>query len=399
VHTVSDETRAEHAEEMRENVRDDLTEGAPEPPRDIGLDAEVRAGELSTAALPLGEPGRPLNRRSPFVIGMTGAAGVAVTVLAAELIIVARDVLVLIGLSLFLAIGLEPAVAWLTRRRVPRWAAVTIVVVGLLGAFGGFLGAAIPQLVTQASLFVTQVPTYLQDFQADNGWFRDLDARFHIADSLTALAGGGALELFNGILGAGAIVFDVLSSTLIVIVLFVYFLGDFPRIRRGLHRAVPNSRRPRFILISDEVFAKVGAYVLGIMVCAVIAGTSSLLWMVAFGVPFPLLLAIMVMLLDVIPVIGTSVAGIVCSLVAFTVSPTAGIATAIFFLVYRVVEDYVLVPRIVGRAVEVPALLTIVALLLGGVLLGVIGAVVAVPVGAAILLVAKEVLVPRLDAT
>jgi predicted PurR-regulated permease PerM len=276
---------------------------------------------------------------------------------------------------------------------------VTIVVLSLLGAFGGFLGVAIPQLVTQATLFVTQLPTYLQDFQNGNEWFRDLDARFRIVEGLTALASGGALELFNGILGAGAIVFDVLSSTLIVIVLFVYFLGDFPRIRRGLHRAVPNSRRPRFILISDEVFAKVGAYVLGIMVCAVIAGGSSLLWMATLGVPFSLLLAIMVMLLDVIPVIGTSVAGIVCSLVAFTVSPGTGIATAVFFLVYRVVEDYVLLPRIVGRVVEVPALLTIVALLLGGVLLGVIGAIVAVPVAAAILLVAKEVVVPRLDAT
>jgi predicted PurR-regulated permease PerM len=399
VHTVSDAERAERAAELRDNVRDDLDDAEPPAPRDVVEAAEARAAEISTPALPLGEPGRPLNRRSPFVIGMAGAAGVAVTALAAELIIIARDVLVLIGLALFLAIGLEPAVAWLTRRSFPRWAAVTIVVLGLLGAFGGFLGAAIPQLVTQATLFVTQVPSYLQSFQADNAWFRDLDARFHIAESLTALAGGGALELFNGILGAGAIVFDVLSSTLIVIVLFVYFLGDFPRIRRGLHRAVPNTRRPRFILISDEVFAKVGAYVLGIMVCAVIAGTSSLLWTVALGVPFPLLLAIMVMLLDVIPVIGTSVAGIICTLVAFTVSPGTGIATAIFFLVYRVVEDYVLVPRIVGRAVEVPALLTIVALLLGGVLLGVIGAVVAVPVGAAILLVAKEVVVPRLDAT
>lgn len=392
--------REERAEELRENVRDDLDDGQDQrAPRSIVEDAEARADAIRTDAMPLGELGRPLNRRSPFVIGMAGAAGVAVTVLAAELVIVARDVLVLIGLALFLAIGLEPAVAWLSRRRFPRWAAVATVVLGLLGAFGGFLAVAIPQLVTQASLFVTQVPGYLQDFQADNAWFRDLDARFRIVDGLTQLVSGGALELFSGILGAGAIVFNVLSSTLIVIVLFVYFLGDFPRIRRGLHRAVPNSRRPRFILISDEIFAKVGAYVLGIMVCAVIAGTSSLLWMATLGVPFSLLLAIMVTLLDVIPVIGTSVAGIVCTLVAFTVSPGTGIATAVFFVIYRLVEDYVLVPRIVGRAVEVPALLTIVALLLGGVLLGVIGAVVAVPVAAAILLVVREVVVPRLDVT
>ncbi|MEJ3659285.1 AI-2E family transporter [Actinomycetes bacterium KLBMP 9759] len=362
-------------------------------------DAEERAAALRSESAPLGTPGRPLNRRSPFVIGMAGAAGVAVTALVVELIIVARDVLVLIGLALFIAIGLEPAVEWLVRRRLPRWAAVSIVVLALLGAFGGFLAVAIPQLVTQATTFVTQVPAYLQDLQASNSVYTDLDARFRITESLTQLAGGGALELFNGILGAGAIVLDVLSSMLIVIVLFAYFLGDFPRIRRGLHRAVPNSRRPRFILISDEVFAKVGAYVLGIMVCALIAGASSLVWMLAWGIPYSLLLAIMVTLLDVVPVVGTTLAGVVVTLVALAESTAAGLATAVFFVVYRIIEDYVLVPRIVGRAVKVPALLTIVALLLGGVLLGIIGAIVAVPVAAAILLVVKEVVVPRLDST
>ncbi|WP_232666410.1 AI-2E family transporter [Pseudonocardia sp. TRM90224] len=362
-------------------------------------DAEERAAALRSDSAPLGTPGRPLNRRSPFVIGMAGAAGVAVTALMVELIIVARDVLVLIGLALFIAIGLEPAVEWLVRRRLPRWAAVSVVVLALLGAFGGFLAVAIPQLVTQATTFVTQVPAYLQDLQASNTVYTDLDARFHITESLTQLAGGGALEVFNGLLGAGAIVLDVLSSMLIVIVLFAYFLGDFPRIRRGLHRAVPNSRRPRFILISDEVFAKVGAYVLGIMVCALIAGASSLVWMLAWGIPYSLLLAIMVTLLDVVPVVGTSLAGIVVTFVALAESTAAGLATAVFFVVYRIIEDYVLVPRIVGRAVKVPALLTIVALLLGGVLLGIIGAIVAVPVAAAILLVVKEVVVPRLDST
>ena len=119
--------------------------------------------------------------------------------------------------------------------------------------------------------------------------------------------------------------------------------------------------------------------------------------MLVLGVPFPLLLAIMVMLLDVIPVIGTTAAGLVVTLVALTVSLPVGLATLGFFVVYRVVEDYVLVPRIIGRAVEVPALLTVVTLLLGGVLLGVIGAIVAIPVAAAVLLVVREVIVPRLD--
>jgi hypothetical protein len=100
----------------------------------------------------LGRPGRPVNKRSPFFIGMTAAAGVAVTYGLVELVIRARSVLVLIGLALFIAIGLDPVVAWLTRRRVPRWAAVMIILLAGVGIAAGFVMAAVPPLVTQAKL-------------------------------------------------------------------------------------------------------------------------------------------------------------------------------------------------------------------------------------------------------
>jgi predicted PurR-regulated permease PerM len=361
-------------------------------------EAEAEAAAISTEAAPLGRPGRPMDHRSPFFIGMAAAAGVAVTVLAVELVIVARATLVLMGLALFIAVGLEPAVSWLVRRRAPRWLAVVAVFLVLFGAVGGFLAVAIPQLVAQATAFATQVPVYLQELQDRNTTLGALNQRFGITDGVTrALDEAGGAGLLNGVLGAGAVVLDVVSSTVIVLVLTIYFLADLPRLRRGIYRMVPSSRRPRVILIGDQVFAKVGAYVLGIMVLCVIAGASSLTWMLVLGIPFPLLLAFMVLLLDVIPVVGTTAAGVVVTLVALTVSLPVGLATAGFFVVYRVVEDYVLVPRIIGRAVHVPALLTVVALLLGGVLLGVIGAIVAIPIAAAVLLVVREVLLPRLD--
>jgi predicted PurR-regulated permease PerM len=361
-------------------------------------EAEAVAAAISTEEAPLGQPGRPLNRRSPFFIGMAATAGVAVTVLAVELVIVARETLVLIGLALFIAVGLEPAVSRLSRRWLPRWLAVLAVFVVLFGAVAGFLTAAIPQLVAQATAFAVQVPAYLDELQDKNTTLGALNQQFNITNSVRdTLGGAGGTGLVTGVLGAGAVVLGVLSSTVIVLVLTVYFLADLPRLRRGMYRMVPNSRRPRVILIGDQVFAKVGAYVLGIIVLCVIAGTAALIWMLVLGVPYPLLLAILVLLLDVIPVVGTSVAGVVVTLVALTVSLPVGLATAAFFVVYRVVEDYVLVPRIIGRAVKVPALLTVVALLLGAVLLGVIGAVVAIPVAAAVLLVVREVLVPRLD--
>jgi predicted PurR-regulated permease PerM len=116
-------------------------------------------------------------------------------------------------------------------------------------------------------------------------------------------------------------------------------------------------------------------------------------------VPYPLLLAILVAVLDLIPVLGSTIAGVVVCLVALTVSVPVALATGGFFLVYRLAEDYLLVPKIIGRVLKVPGLVTVVAVLLGGVLLGVIGALVAIPVAAAVLLIVREVLVPRLDHT
>jgi predicted PurR-regulated permease PerM len=150
----------------------------------------------------------------------------------------------------------------------------------------------------------------------------------------------------------------VLSDSLIVIVVTVYFVVDMPRIRTAL---------------------------------------STFVWLTVFGVPYPLLLASLVAVLDLVPVVGSSIAGVVVAAVALTVSPVVCIATIVFFIVFRFVEDYLLVPRIIGRAMKVPALITVVAVLIGGALLGIVGALVAIPIAAALQLLTQEVLYPRLD--
>lgn len=358
-------------------------------------DAEAAAAELSTTAEPLGAKGKPLDRRSPFLIGMAGAAGVAVVYALVQIIAGLQDVLVLVGLALFLAIGLEPAVAWLTRRRFPRWLAVTTVfVVGLL-ALGGFLTAAIPVIVEQATQFIAKAPEYLHDAQNHNTVLGQLNDRFHLQQQLQSLLSGPGIG--GGLLSAGQAVFSALTNVLILVVLTVYFLVDLPRIRAGGYRLIPHSRRPRAILIGDEIFTKVGGYVLGNLAISVIAGVLTLIWLLIFGVPYAALLAITVAILDLIPVVGSVVAGVLVSLVALTVSLPVCLGTVGFFVGYRFVEDYLLVPRIIGGAVKVPALVTVVAVILGGALLGVVGALVAIPVAAALLLLVREVLYPRLD--
>ena len=360
-------------------------------------EAEILAAKMSSDEQPLGSPGRRFNRRSPFYIGLTASAGVAVTYGAVRILGSLSSVLVLIGVAFFLALGLEPAVSWFVNRKLPRWAATTLVFVIFLAMMGAFFAAAIPPLVQQASELIKHAPDYVQQAQDHSSAIGRLNDRLHLQQRITDTINGSGGSVVNEVVSAGSAVFGAVADSLIVIVLTVYFLVDMPRIRTNLYRLVPHTRRPRAILIGDEVFAKVGAYVLGNVLISVIAGAATFLWLMAFDVPYPLLLGIFVALLDLVPVVGSTIAGVVVAAVALTVSLPICIATTVFFVVFRLLEDYLLVPRIIGSAVKVPALITVVAVLIGGALLGIVGALVAIPIAAALLLLTQEVLYPRLD--
>jgi predicted PurR-regulated permease PerM len=360
-------------------------------------EAEAAAAELRTPERPLGERGKPFDRRSPFLVGMAAAAGVAVTYGLAQLLVNIRGILLLIGLALFLAVGLEPAVAWLVARRFPRWVAVTAVFVVALAAIGGFLAVTIPVLVDQATQLIQRAPGYLEQANDHSAFLGQLTDRVQLQQRLEQALNGRESILVGGLLGASQAVFSALTSFVILVVLTVYFLADLPRIRAVGYRMVPASRRPRAILLGDEIVAKVGAYVLGNLLISVIAGVLAYTWLLIFGVPYALLLSIMVAIFDLIPVVGTVSAGTIASLVALTVSVPACVATVGFFVSYRLVENYLLIPKIIGGVLKVPALVTVVAVIVGGALLGVAGAVIAIPVAAAVQLLVREMLFPRLD--
>src|SRR6185369_8681005 len=170
---------------------------------DIVAAAEAEAEELRDDNQVLGTPGPPVNRRSPFMIGLLGAAGVAVTYGLVQLTVVAASILGLIGLALFLAVGLEPAVAWLARRRVPRGAAVLLVSLAIIAVVVAFLGTAMPLLTAQVEAFVTNLPTYVTQMTEHSASVRRLDERFQIQRTVAELVKTGNPSLTAGLLTAG----------------------------------------------------------------------------------------------------------------------------------------------------------------------------------------------------
>jgi predicted PurR-regulated permease PerM len=359
--------------------------------------AEQLAGQLRSEEFPLGPPGPRFNWRSPFFVGLTAAAGVAVTYGVIRAIALVSGMLLLIGVALFVSVGLEPAVSWLVTRGLRRWAAVSSVLVLTFVVIVGPLAAAIPVLAQQAGQFIDQAPRYIQRVQDHSSWIGQLNDRFHLQQRITDTVNGAGGSALGHVAKAATTVFGGLADTFIVTVLTVYFLVELPRIRAALYRLVPTSRRPRTILIGDEIYAKVGAFVIGNVAISVIAGVATFIWLVVFDVPYPVLLAVLVALLDLIP-FGSTVAGLVVAAVALTVSVPVSVATVAFYLAFRIAEDYLLVPKIVGRAVKLPAVATLLAVLIGGALTGLVGALIAIPIAAAIQLLAQAVLLPRLDA-
>jgi predicted PurR-regulated permease PerM len=358
--------------------------------------AEVEAGVSKEHAY--GVVGPRFDHGSPFYVGLWGALGVAVVFVVGSIVVAVGQILLLMALAVVIAVGLDPAVTWMTRRGLPRWAAVTSVLLLALVVFAGFLALAIPVLVNQAATLANDVPRYLHSLHNHATFLGKLNARYHVIRAIQKFINkGGSSAIAGGVFGFGKIVLDLVGAVVVTAILSVYLLADLPRVKRGMYQLAPQSRRARMVLLTDEIMARIGGYVLGDLLTSFIAGLGTWLWAMAFNIPYAFLLGFLVALLDLIPVVGSTVGGIIVSLIALTVSFPLAIATAVFYLVYRFVEDYALTPKVMARTVQVPGLLTVIATLIGGTLLGIIGALVAIPAAAALMLLLEETAIPNLN--
>jgi predicted PurR-regulated permease PerM len=379
----------------------------PTPSADHGTaDERVAAGSAAAAVQPdsrtardaagAHEPRWPARR----IFGSAFVAGIAVVLAYVTLRTLGNVAgeLLLIVLALVIALGLDPLVSWLVRRGLRRGWGVAAVTAAFLLALVGMFALIIPLLVAQVEQLIRAVPALVQELQNRSTTLGRLNARYHFLDTLKAQFSGGHSLPVGGVLNIGIAVFGTLAAIVTVVVLTVYFLANLPGIRRVVYRTVPASNRDRARELGDEISVRVGGYVLGNLLTSVIAGVGTFVFLEIARVPFAAALGVLVAVLDLIPVVGSTIGGILVTLVALTVSTTVAIASAAFYIVYRLLEDYLLVPRVMNRAVEVPPVLTIVALLIGGSLAGIIGAFLAIPAAATIQLLITRLVWPRLDA-
>ena len=389
-----------------ERARAGAAEAASEAVRSAAESVSEVANEAATSSTAsgvgdgFGTPGRPLNRRSPFYIGFVAALGVFAAyglVLAVTRI---SSVLILLVTSLFLALGLDPMVQWIQARGPRRGVAVAIVLVLVIGVFAGVLALIVPPVVIEATELAEQAPDLVNNL-LQNDQLRRLDNQYGVVttieDELAKRVKDQGLwtSLFGGVFGAGKAVLSGFFSTFTVLVLTLYFLASLPTVKAATYRMVPRSRRQRVTFLSEEITRRVGGYFIGQLTVATINGVCTYILLKIIDIPYAAVLAVTVGLLGLVPMIGATLGAIVVLIVALFTSTTDAIIVGVYYVLYQQIENYVIAPRVMSRTVSVPGAVTVIAALVGATLLGVLGALMAIPVAAGLLLLYQEVLLPR----
>ncbi|MHA6667612.1 AI-2E family transporter [Homoserinimonas sp. A447] len=339
--------------------------------------------------------------QNAFRFGLFGGLGVLVAIGIGTAVGNLATILTYIGAALFLALGLDPLVTWLESKRFPRWLAILTVLVGVIGVFTGLVFALVPVIVEQVEKLVAQVQEIIKLSQEEleeriQEVFPFLDVNLVFAEFDKFVQNLDVFSIGGGVLQAGIGVATAAFGAIIVLILTLYFTSSLNSMKRGMYQLVPASKRERFVDISEQVTTSVGRYVVGQGSLALINGVLSFIFLSIIGAEYSVLLAFIAFLFGLVPLVGTLTGStiIVLMVLLFNGWPTVLFA-AIYYLVYMQVEAYLINPRIMNRAVRVPGVLVVIAALAGGTLLGVLGALVAIPVAASILIIVRQVIIPR----
>ncbi len=338
---------------------------------------------------------------NPFQIGLLGGLGVLVAIVLGGAIQQIATILTYVGISLFLALGLDPLISALRKANVPRPLAVAIVVTGFLGAVALLVWAILPTAVSEAGKLIERIPAIAETLVKT-----DLVARLddQLGGTVTAAADSAITFITNsenwpalagGLLQVGIGILSGVVGFVIVVILTLYFMASLEPMKDYLANLVSASKRERFRKITDQVALSVGRWLMGQTSIALIHAIALFIFLTIMRVPFALLLSLVAFLLALIPLVGATASAILVTSVSFVSGTQTAIVVGIYYLIYLQLEAYLVSPRVMRRAVSVPGALVVIAALVGGTLVGVLGALIAIPVAASVLLIVREVWIPK----
>lgn len=303
-----------------------------------------------------------------------------------------RAVLGLLLIAVFFALAIAPAVSWLASQRVPRWLAILLVYLGIGAAIVGIGLIIVPPLVNGIDDLSGDVPGYIEDLR-QNDTFREYDERYDIttsleeqADEIPSRLGDAAGTLRDVTVG----VFSSFVQLFSILVITFFLLIEGRRILDFAFHQVSPEREQRLRRVADDISAAISGYVFGNFVISVLAGTVTYVTLTILDVPFALPLALLFAFFDLIPLVGATIGGVLVGIVTAFVSPVALIVWVVVLVAYQQVENNLVQPVVYGKAVQLHPLIVILAILIGAALLGILGALIAIPAAAAVQAVVRD---------
>ena len=390
-----------------------MTDGTPSPEPlaaspAAGTDAATpdTSTVMAEATVPSDRGGRPFwaHLDSPFTAGLLLTLGGLAALLLGIALTNIATVIIYIALAMFASLGLDPVLKRLERHGVKRpWAiAIVFLILGVIGA--GLLWLVVPTLVTQIGQFITGIPATIANFEKTDtyAWLEGIfgpGLNTLVTDLETFITNPANIAAVSGgLLKIGAGIATAVSGALIIVVLTLYFVASLPAIKESMMQFAPARNRPRVRELTNQITDSVGGYLMGMVILAFFNSVVATLLHLILGLPYPLLMGVLAFSITIIPLVGPVLYWIFATVLALFTSPLSALIFGILYLIYIQIEAYVITPRVMSKAISIPGSLVVIGALIGGTLLGLIGALVAVPVTASILLIIKQVYIPKQDA-
>jgi predicted PurR-regulated permease PerM len=322
---------------------------------------------------------------------------VAVTL---EVVWIARHVLSWVVIALFLALALDPLVRFIQRRTgLNRGLSITVAYLLVLIVVVAVGATFVPKLIDEVNGFVQALPNYVHDLTHGRGRLGFLERKYHVVEKVRQQVKTGGARKVLGLSGAALSVtksvISIVAATVTIVFLTFFMLLEGGMWMERVYSLFPVESQARWRRVGDDIYRTVGGYVTGNILISLIAGASITVVLLIMGVPYAVALGLLVAFLDLIPLAGATIAGIIVSVVAFLHSIPAGIVVVVFFVVYQQIENHFLQPVIYGRTVQLSPLAVLVSVLVGAELAGILGALAAIPVAGAIQVVVRDQLSAR----
>jgi predicted PurR-regulated permease PerM len=317
-----------------------------------------------------------------------------------EVLWIARHVIAWIVIALFLALALDPLVGSIQRRTpLGRGLSITAAYLLVLIVIVAVGWTFVPKLVDEVNGFVQALPHYVDQLTHGRGRLGFLERRYHVVEKVREQVKSGGTTKVLGLSGAAisvtkSVITIIAAAVTIVFLTFFMLLEGRDWVERCFS-LFPEQSRPRWRRVGHDIYRTIGGYVTGNILISLIAGASITVVLLVMGVPYAVALGLIVAVLDLIPLAGATVAGVIVTIVAFLHGVPAGVVVVVFFIVYQQLENHFLQPVIYGRTVQLSPLAVLVSVLVGAELAGILGALAAIPVAGTIQVLVRDQLAAR----